>query len=87
MIEKYGYSAECPGCQQAQEGKRVTGHSTDCRARIEESMQKDDDGQARLQRRDVRRGTARETESVIEIAADNTLPEDEKVDVEGEGPG
>ena len=35
LLGEYGYTQGCLGCDQAQNGRRVTGHSKACRARLE----------------------------------------------------
>ena len=78
LLEKHGYTPVCLGCDQAQAGKRVTGHSKDCRARLEGLMQNDEGDQARLQQRDVRKGLDQKGENDIEIAENEELPEDDE---------
>ena len=81
LLERHGYSEGCVGCDQSEAGKRVSGHSKDCRARLEGFMQKDAEGQTRLQNRDSRKGIMHDNEAVIEVAANNNSPMDEQPDM------
>ena len=48
-LEKFGYTEDCRGCEFLQTGIGARqNHSDLCRARIEESLSKTDDGQIRL---------------------------------------
>ncbi|CAK0888783.1 unnamed protein product [Prorocentrum cordatum] len=48
-IAKYGLSPGCCGCAAILSGARAQAHSAECRARIEQAMQDDDEAQQRLE--------------------------------------
>ena len=54
LLEKYGYSAGCPGCEAALDGRRAREHSDLCRSRLEESMELDPEDENRIRSRDQR---------------------------------
>lgn len=59
-LVKYGYTDGCEGCRRAKTGHMVPKvHRTDCRARIEEAMRKDEDDKVLIERADDRRANRR----------------------------
>ena len=84
LLERHGHSTGCLGCDQSKVGKRVSGHSKDCRSRIEGAMQKDAVDQARLHNRDFRGGLAANDEVVVEVSADGNLLVNEEPNTGGE---
>ena len=55
LIEKYGFTPGCPGCEAKIDGTTRAGHTQACRRRIETAMANDEVEKAALQRRDERR--------------------------------
>ena len=53
VLQKYGYSDHCVGCDAALYGKK-RGHTTMCRKRLEEAMKTDEVDQQRIRRRNER---------------------------------
>ena len=47
-LAKYAFTPECPGCDAARAGVRAVGHSAECRERITQRMEEDDEGRVRL---------------------------------------
>ena len=55
IIEKYGFTPGCPGCEAKIDGTARAAHSQACRRRIETAMESDEVERAALHRRDERR--------------------------------
>jgi hypothetical protein len=51
-LQKFGFTAGCPGCRAANRGLPATGHSEECRRRIQEELEKS--GDSRIERESVR---------------------------------
>ena len=54
ILEKFGFSDNCKGCEAAALGKDARRHSDDCRARIEKQIREDEVLKVRLDMRDIR---------------------------------
>ena len=54
VLERYGYSDECKGCEAAVMGYLPRPHNQGCRKRLEAEMTKDDTHRERLKKRDER---------------------------------
>ena len=55
ILERYGLSADCPGCEAKLWGRARRAHTRECRNRLEEEIRRDDDDSGILRRRDERR--------------------------------
>ena len=70
ILEKYGPTLGCKGCESKIAGEDARPHSSECRARLEELMRSDEEDAGVIARRDERRGprakTAAEAEEVKE---------------------
>ena len=51
-LQKFGYTAGCPGCRAANRGLTAMGHSEECRRRIQEELERV--GDARIERENAR---------------------------------
>ena len=60
ILDRYGYTDGCPGCNAKLAGKDPRGHSADCRARIEKEIVEGGLGMERLIERDLRRAEREE---------------------------
>ena len=58
LLERVGYSDECPGCDALRRGASQQSHTPECRQRIQLQMQQDPVLAQRLHQRDVRHGLA-----------------------------
>ena len=54
LLEKFGYTADCAGCEAKILGTDHRNHSAECRARLEKEMQRDEQMTETLKRRDKR---------------------------------
>ena len=57
-IEEHGYTVGCPGCTAMMNNSYQIAHDTKCRQRIQEELNKSEEGQARVERDDQRTGEA-----------------------------
>ena len=83
MLESYGYSGDCPGCDSKRAGLSTSKpHSVNCRKRIEQEIANDPRGQEALERADERwkQWAAREAEMFMK--EENDKPEETKYDLE-----
>ena len=48
IIQKYGYSIDCPGCEKHALGLPKAHHSVECRRRIEDDMLQDDEEKRKI---------------------------------------
>ena len=83
ILEKYGgYASGCPGCEHKAEGRPGhRGHSQQCRARLQEAMQNDDEGKALLdesrRRLESKHGGERQAERAPRAPERSIPPEDD----------
>ena len=54
ILEKFGFSPHCKGCDATEFGTGARMHSDDCRRRLEEAIKNDDILKVRLDMRDIR---------------------------------
>ena len=54
ILEKFGLSDNCKGCEAAASGTNARRHTDDCRQRLEQSIRDDEVLRVRLDMRDVR---------------------------------
>ena len=66
LIEKFGYTAGCRGCEAKIEGTSREPHSATCRQRLEEEMMSDDMEKQAIERRDQRRAQRRRTDEAVD---------------------
>ena len=55
MVNKYGFTVGCRGCEHIRDGRWRTGHSVHCRKRIEDRIRSEDGGDKCLRKRDEKR--------------------------------
>ena len=77
VLQKYGYSDHCVGCDEALHGKK-RGHTTMCRKRLEEAMKADEVDQQRIRRRNER--MTGKNHSTDQNNGDDVQMKDEKFD-------
>ena len=80
VLQKYGYSDHCVGCDEALHGKK-RGHTSMCRKRLEEAMKADEVDQQRIRRRNER--MTGKNHSTDQNNGDDVQMKDEKFDEEG----
>ena len=49
-LEEHDYTAQCPGCSAARDGKVPRSHNPRCRDRLRECISATDEGKARIER-------------------------------------
>ncbi len=49
-LEKHGYAVGCPGCGAVNRGLPAAGHTGECRKRLEEALEKEEDDRVKRQR-------------------------------------
>ena len=90
ILDKYGYTENCPGCDAKQRGTAKASHSRACRSRLEESIKAMDPEDPVLLRRDERICSkfvdGVESAAKAAKAADEAVAEDMEIDFESEGP-
>ena len=79
ILEKFGFSPHCKGCDATILGTGARSHSDDCRRRLEEAIKNDDILKVRLDMRDIRFNRMKDEEAEERNDADVQA---EKVDVE-----
>ena len=77
VLQKYGYSDHCVGCDAALYGKK-RGHTTMCRKRLEEAMKADEVDQQRIRRRNER--MTGKSHRIDQNNGDDVQMKDEKLD-------
>ena len=87
LLEKYGHSPNCEGCEAALGGRRPREHTADCRSRLEASMELDPEDSQRIRQRDERayapqpeepREARKEQEEARQEATEQRVPEPER---------
>ena len=73
LLERYGFTGGCPGCQGMLDGKRGHVHSKECRDRIEIAMEADPEDSQRIRSRDQR---AYEDPIDAEVNIENATPDE-----------
>ena len=79
ILDKFGLTAGCKGCEATINGAGARAHSDGCRKRLEEAIKNDDVLKVRLDMRDTRFGKKEEAAEVEEKDAGIDV---EKIDVE-----
>ena len=80
LLEKFGFTEECPGCEAKITGGDRRGHNATCRARIEKAIRDDDAEADVIQRRDARMTKEAAEDDVGGQRTPRGVPEEEAPD-------
>ena len=80
MLEKFGFTENCPGCEAKITGGDRRGHNAECRARLEKAIRDDDAEADVIQRRDARMAKDDVKDDADGQATPRAVPEEEAAD-------